>query len=300
MSFERPAESNDPRAMKKLIALAATAALALPAAAADPLTSPLDCRDCAIWNQPEPPVHLYGNSYYVGVSGLASVLIETRDGLILLDGDLPQSVPQIEDNIKALGHDVREVKLILVSHEHFDHVGGIAALKGDSGARVLAGAEAAMALGQGHPTEADPQYGKDDKYPYPRVAGVETVTEGQTLTLGEVTVTAHRTPGHTPGGTSWSWRSCEKGKCLDMVYADSLTAMSTAAGYRFAPVAETFRASIAKVRGLPCDILVTTHPTASGFWKKMEQGSFVDSAGCRTLADKAEAALDRRLAEEAR
>jgi len=269
-------------------------------AAADPLTASLDCRDCAIWNQPEPPVPLYGNSYYVGVAGLASVLIVTKEGLILLDGDLPQSVPLIEDNIKALGHDVREVKLILVSHEHFDHVGGIAALKRDSGARVLAGAEAAMALGQGHPTEADPQYAKDDKYPYPKVAGVETVTDGQTITLGEVTVTAHRTPGHTPGGTSWSWRSCEKGKCLDVVYADSLTAISTASFYRFAPVAETFRASIAKVGALPCDILVTTHPTASGFWKKMEQGSFVDPEGCRTLAAKAEAALDRRLAEEGR
>jgi metallo-beta-lactamase class B len=115
-----------------------------------------------------------------------------------------------------------------------------------------------------------------------------------------VTVTAHRTPGHTPGGTSWSWRSCETGKCLDLVYADSLTSFSTAPGYRFAPVADRFRASIDKVRGLRCDILVTTHPTASGFWKKRESGSFVDPDGCRALADGAEAALDRRLAEEAR
>ena len=285
--------------MKTLILAALASAIALPAAA-DPLTAPLDCKDCAVWNQAEPPVHLYGNAWYVGVIGLSSVLIATKDGLILLDGDLPQSAPLIEENIRALGHDMRDVKLILVSHEHFDHVGGIAALKRDSGARVLAGAEAAKALGQGHPTEADPQYSRDDKYPYPKVTGVETVTDGQTLTLGEVTVTAHRTPGHTPGGTSWSWKACEKGKCLDVVYADSLTAISTAPGYRFAPVAETFRASIAKVRGLPCDILVTTHPAASGFWKKMEQGSFVDAESCRKLADRAEAVLDRRLAEEAR
>jgi metallo-beta-lactamase class B len=85
-----------------------------------------------------------------------------------------------------------------------------------------------------------------------------------------------------------------------MVYADSLTALSTAPGYRFAPLAGTFRASIAKVRTLPCDILVTTHPGASDFWKKAEAGSLVDSNACRDLSDRAEAALDRRLGEEAR
>lgn len=286
--------------MKKAFAALFVAVAVATPALADPLTSPIDCADCAVWNQAEPPVPLYGGSWYVGVAGLSSVLIATKEGLILLDGDLPQSVPLIEANLKALGHDVREVKLILVSHEHFDHVGGVAALQRDSGARVLVGAAAAKALGQGHPTEADPQYKVQDKYPYPKVARVETVEDGQRISLGEVTVTAHRTPGHTPGGTSWSWKSCDNGKCLDMVYADSLTAFSTAANYRFAPVADSFRASIAKVRALPCDILVTTHPSASGFWKKAEKGDLVDPNGCRALADGAEAALDRRLREEAK
>ena len=283
--------------MKTVFAALFAAALAA-SASADPLTAPIECADCGLWNQAEPPVPLSGNSWYVGVAGLSSVLIATRDGLILLDGDLPQSVAPIEANIAALGHDMREVKLILVSHEHFDHVGGVAALQRDSGARVLAGPAAAKALGQGHPTEADPQYQVRDKYPFPKLAGVESVEDGQRISLGEVTVTAHRTPGHTPGGTSWSWRSCDDGKCLDLVYADSLTAFSTAKAYRFAPIADSFRASIAKVRGLPCDILVTTHPTASGFWKKVEKGDLVDPNGCRALADGAEAALDRRLGEE--
>jgi metallo-beta-lactamase class B len=218
--------------------------------------------------------------------------------MILLDGDLPQSVPLIEDSIRSLGHDIREVKLILVSHEHFDHVGGVAALQRDSGARVLAGAAAAKALGQGHPTEADPQYDARDKYPYPKVAHVETVEDGQQIRLGEVTVTAHRTPGHTPGGTSYSWKSCEPGKCLDIVYADSLTAFALSDDFRFAPIADTFRASIDRIRNLPCDILVTTHPGMSDFWRKNDKRDFVDPNGCRALADGAEAALDRRLAEE--
>lgn len=283
------------RYLASFVALLGIAAAA--PASVDLLTAPIRCEDCAVWNQAEPPVHLYGNSYYVGVAGLSSVLIVTQDGLILLDGDMPQSVPLLEANIKSLGHDVREVKLILVSHEHFDHVGGVAALQRDSGARVLAGAAAAKALGQGHPTESDPQYQANDKYPYPKVAHVEIVEDGQQVSLGDVTVTAHRTPGHTPGGTSWSWKSCEGGKCLGMVYADSLTAFGFK-GYRFTPVAETFRASIATVRNLPCDILVTTHPSASGFWKKAEKGDLVDPTACKALADGAEAALDRRLTDE--
>ena len=269
--------------------------LAAPALAQDPLTAPIDCDDCAKWNEAARPVPLYGNSTYVGVGGLSSVLVATEKGLILFDGDLTQSAPLIEANIRSLGYRIENIKYILVSHEHFDHVAGVAALKRDSGATVLAGAEAAKALGQGHATATDPQ--SNDRG-YPAVAGVETVTDGQTISLGDVTVTAHRTPGHTPGGTSWSWKSCEKGKCLDMVYADSLTAFSTAPGYRFTPVAQSFKASIAKVRALPCDLLVTTHPGASNFWQRAEKGSLIAPDACRTLADRAEAALDKRLADE--
>ncbi len=266
------------------------------ALAQDPLTAPIECDNCTQWNEAAKPVHLYGNAFYVGVAGLSSVLIATGQGLILIDGDMPQSVPLIEANIRSLGYRVEDIKYILVSHEHFDHVGGVAALKRDSGARVFAGAAAAEALGQGHPTPADAQ---SDTHPYPPVAGVETVKDGQKLTLGAVTVTAHRTPGHTPGSTSWSWKSCEQGRCLDIVYSDSLTAISTVVGYRFNPVKRSFKASIAKIRALPCDLLVTTHPGASDFWQRTEKGALIDAQACKTLADGAEKTLDRRLGEEA-
>src|SRR5579859_3330645 len=120
--LHRVIAGENPAMKKAFAALFVAVAVATPALA-DPLTMPIDCADCAVWNQAEPPVPLYGGSWYVGVAGLSSVLIATKEGLILLDGDLPQSVPLIEANLKALGHDVREVKLILVSHEHFDHVG---------------------------------------------------------------------------------------------------------------------------------------------------------------------------------
>jgi len=228
---------------------------------------------------------------------LSSVLIASPAGLVLIDGDLPQSAPLIEANIVKLGYKVADIKLILVSHEHFDHIGGVAALQHDSGARVLAGAEAARALKMGHPTPADPQYEPDDPYHFPGVPMAETVEDGQVVQLGGLAITAHRTPGHTPGGTSWSWQSCVEGKCLNLVYADSLTAMSTN-GFRFNTIASSFHASIAKVRGLPCDILVSTHPGASSFWQRVESHALIDPNACRVYADSAERNLDKRLAEE--
>ena len=141
--------------MKMFFGFLLAASLAAPALA-DPLVAPINCADCKEWNQPRLPVHLHGNSYYVGVAGMASVAIVTKDGIILIDGDLPQSAALIEKNLQVLHHDIHDVKLILVSHEHFDHVGGVAALQWDSGARVLAGPAAAKALGMGHPTEGRP------------------------------------------------------------------------------------------------------------------------------------------------
>ena len=257
----------------------------------------LPCEDCARWNEARDPVRLYGESWYVGVAGLASVLIASKEGLVLIDGDLPQSAPLIEANIAKLGFKVTDIKLILVSHEHFDHAGGVAALQHDSGARVLAGAEAAKALKMGHPTEADPQYRPDDPYHFSVVKSVEAVEDGQVVRLGNLAIAAHRTPGHTPGGTSWSWQSCEEGKCLNLVYADSLTAVTTN-GYHFTQVAASFRASIAKVSDLPCDILISTHPSASSFWQRVESHQLIDSNACRAYADTAERNLDKRLAEE--
>jgi metallo-beta-lactamase class B len=267
------------------------------APAAETLTASINCGDCARWNEARDPVRLYGESWYVGVGGLSSVLIASQDGLVLIDGDLPQSAPLIEANIAKLGLKVADIKVILVSHEHFDHVGGVAAVQKDSGARVLAGAEAAKALTRGHPTEADPQYQPNDPFHFPAVKTVETVQDGQVLRLGNLAITAHRTPGHTPGSTSWSWQSCDEGKCLNLVYADSLTAVTTN-GYRFSSIASSYRASIAKVRDLPCDILISTHPSASSFWERVEKHALIDPNACRAYADNAERNLDRRLAEE--
>jgi metallo-beta-lactamase class B len=255
------------------------------------------------------PFRLFGNTYYVGVDDLSSVLITSDAGLILLDGGYPQTAGEIDDHIRALGFRTEDVRLILSSHTHFDHAGGIAALQRKSGATVAASALNARALEQGHPVEDDPQYnGPGDAFP--RVPNVRVVADGETLHVGDLAVTAHLTPGHTPGGTTWTWRSCEDARCLDIVYADSLNAVSLP-GFRFTggpghpSIVESFRRSIATVGALPCDILVTVHPEFADVMGKLDRraknpGSnpFIDPQACRTYAAKAAQGLDRRIAEE--
>jgi len=251
---------------------------------------------------------MFGNVYYVGVAGLSSVLITSDQGHLLLDGGLPQSAASIDRNIRALGFRTEDVKLILASHEHFDHVGGIAALQRASGAVVAASAAAARALRQGEPNPDDPQYGfGHDARKFPVVATVRVVADGETLHVGPLAVTAHATPGHTPGSTTWSWRSCEGARCLDVVYADSLNAVSTDE-FRFtdhAGLVERFRTSIATVRNLPGDVWIAVHPGFAGVADKLDERKahpksepFIDPAGFRRYADNALRALEKRVQQE--
>ena len=292
--------------------LMAAACLALSAAPQErppvKADAPIACSACAEWNAPREPFRVFGNTYYVGVGGLSSVLIASDEGHVLLDGALPQSAPQIAASIGALGFDVRDIRLIAASHEHFDHVGGIAALQRATGAVVVSSHAGARALQQGEPTPEDPQYafGRAANG-YPPVATVRVVEDGETLRVGGIALTAHLTPGHTPGSTTWTWRSCEGTRCLDMVYADSLNPVS-APGFRFSrdlARVDAFRASIAKVRALPCDVLLAVHPgfaDLDGKRRRRQEGMqpdpFIDRGACRAYADAASASLARRLQGE--
>lgn len=262
----------------------------------------IDRRD---WNAPQKPFRIYGNTWYVGPLGLSSILLDTGQGLALFDGDLPESAPLIEANIRTLGFHVRDIKWILNSHAHADHAGGIAALQRDSGAQVLASAAGARQMALGGADRDDPQYG--DVPDYPPVRHVRVVRDGEVVRLGGVAITAHYTPGHTPGSTAWTWPSCAGGRCLRMAYADSLTPIS-APGFRFSDDPRrvaAFRQAIATVAALPCDILLTPHPDASGFWQKVarrtstsDAAPLIDTGGCRAYAATAAKELGARLAQE--
>ena len=280
------------------------------AKAADPLTQPIVYGDTEQWNRPHAPQRIYGETYYVGVAGLSSVLIHTDDGLILIDGDLPQSAPLIEANIAKLGFKLTDVKYVLNSHAHNDHAGGIAALVRDSGATAVASPSGAKALRQGRLVADDPQAADAKTASFPAVARVRNIGDGEILRLGNTAITAHFTPGHTPGSTSWTWKSCENGRCLDVVYADSLTSISSQ-GFHFLADAShgdltaSFRKSIQTVANLPCDILISAHPDASGTDERLaklavqrDPNPMIDKQACRRYAAKYEKMLDQRIAKE--
>jgi metallo-beta-lactamase class B len=271
---------------------------------------PMVCDSCDEWNGRHEPFRVFGNTYYVGVAGLSAVLLTSEAGHILLDGGLPQSAPLIDANIRKLGFNLKDVRLLLTSHEHYDHVGGVASLQRASGAEVAASAAAADALKSGMPTKEDPQYLLGREFAYPPVKNVRVIVEGETLRVGDLSITAVFTPGHTPGGTSWTWRSCEGARCLNMVYADSLNAVS-ATEYKFSEhkaYTDRFRRSMAAVQTLPCDILLSVHPDNSRMWDKVRQRQatdgaadpFVDTNACRAYADRASQSLDQRLQDEAK
>jgi metallo-beta-lactamase class B len=279
-----------------------------PAFKADP---PKKCDSCDEWSKPQEPFRVFGNTYFVGTAGLGTVLVTSEKGHVLLDGGLPQSAPLIDASIRKLGFRTEDVRLIVNSHAHYDHAGGIGALQRASGAMVAASASGAAAIEMGGAPADDPQYGfGEEANRFPRATKVRVVADGETLKVGDLAVTAHLTPGHTPGSTTWTWRSCEGPRCLDVVYADSLNAVS-APGFRFTgdathPSREaSFRKSIATVGALPCDILLTVHPSFADLAGKLrrlqEQPAsepFVDPAGCRAYADGASKRLDLRVAEE--
>ncbi len=259
-----------------------------------------DCPSCAEWNQQSRPLHLFGNTYYVGTRGLASVLIASRDGHILIDGGLPDTAPLILQNIRALGFRASDIRIIVNSHEHFDHAGGIAALQQVSGARVLASPDAAPVLGGEAPGQNDPQHAI--ALPLPAAASVEVVQPGDVVRLGSLALTMHPTGGHTPGGTSWTWQSCEGERCLRFVYADSQTPVS-ADDFRFSDnpqVTAAFRAGQQLLEQLPCDVLITPHPGASQFWQRMETApeGLIDTTACIRYAAAAREQMRRRLERE--
>jgi metallo-beta-lactamase class B len=226
--------------------------------------SPKNCSECAAWNRPHAPIHVFGNTWWVGVDGLSVVAIDTGAGVILLDGALPQSVPLVKASLASVGLKLSDVKLIASSHTHFDHAGGIAELQKETGATVLASKRSSEALRAGCPNSDDPQAAFGCKANgFPPVTGpIRIIGDGEVVKLGNVELSAHLTPGHTPGSTTWTWKSCEGKRCLDIVYADSLNPVS-ADGFQFRPIASAFRVSIAKVASMPCDVLLSAHPDAS-------------------------------------
>jgi len=307
----RPSASRGPRQLAWWLALIGSSAVAHAVAA--PLVSdpPHACEWCEGWNKPRAPFHVYGNTWYVGTDGLGSILITSPKGHILIDGGLTQSATLIAANIRAAGFKLEDVKLILNSHTHYDHAGGIAALQRVSHAQVAASPASKRALERGGAMADDPQFAfGTEANAFPPLRHVRAVADGETLHVGDLAITAHFTPGHTPGGTSWSWRECEDARCLDLVYADSLNSVS-APGFRFSGDAThpsrvpAFEHSIAVIEQLPCDLLLAPHPVMIDLdaklarWKENPAvNPLIDAGACKAYAAGGRERLAKRIAEE--
>lgn len=243
------------------------------------------------WRAPVPPRHLFANVNYVGAIGVSSFLITTPEGHILIDTGFEDTVPIIQKGVEQLGFKLTDIKLILSSHAHIDHVAGHASMKKLTGARVVASAGDARALESG---------GDDDYIQWPKASVVyppvkvdRIVADGERVTLGGTTLTAHLTPGHTRGATTWTMEVTDGTQVRHVVFFSSATIN---AGTRlvnnplFPDFVEQFEATFAKLKSLPCDIFFAPHGDQFGMTAKfarLEKGGkenpFVDPAGWQRL-----------------
>jgi metallo-beta-lactamase class B len=218
-------------------------------------------------NEPVEPFRIVGNIYYVGASDITSFLITNPGGHILLDGGLVETAPMIRDNIRKLGFRVEDVKYLLNSHAHLDHAGGLAQLKEWTGAQFVASREDGAQIARGG--RRDPMWG--DRLTFPPVKPDRIVGDGETVISGETIMTAHLTPGHTKGCTTWTTDAEEDGHRYHVVFLCS----TSAPGYKlvnnpnYPNIVDDYRQTFAYLKTLPCDVFLGAH------------GSFFDLDGNR-------------------
>ncbi|HWP84155.1 MAG TPA: subclass B3 metallo-beta-lactamase [Terriglobia bacterium] len=245
------------------------------------------------------PFRMIGNLYYVGLSNNTSFLITTPEGHFLIDAIYETAVPQIRKNIEDLGFNIRDVKYVLNAHAHSDHVDGLAAMKEATGGLVPvmdgdvpvieAGGEAAR------PARWKPV--KPDRI----------LHDGDTITLGGVTMTAHKTAGHTKGCTTWTTTIEDGGRKYNAVFICSMNSSNVGnliGNANYPNIAEDFAAAFAKLKAMPCEVFTVSHTAMFNMMDKMQKLSaggpnpFIDPQGCKKYIDDSERAYLDKLAKE--
>jgi len=275
------------------------AGLALTALA---IAGPAAAQRPAAWTQPYAPFRIIDNIYYVGTAGLSSFLITDRQGHILIDGGLPESAPIIQDNIRKLGFRLDEVKVIVNSHAHFDHSGGLAQLKKDTGA-VLVSSE-----GDKGALESGKYLGSEDvrAYDAPPVKVDQVIKDGQIIGVGEISLAARLTPGHTKGCTTWLTpvRDGPNERLVAFFCSASVAANRLAPNPQYPGIVEDYQATFAKARTIGADVFLAPHPDQfdlAAKRAKMGEGKpnpFVDKAELARRIDAFEADFKVQLARQ--
>ncbi|EIZ81357.1 beta-lactamase-like protein [Novosphingobium sp. Rr 2-17] len=256
------------------------------------------------WTDPAPPAQIWGNTWYVGTCGISVLLVtgevDGRPAHVLVDGGPAAAAPLVLANIRKLGFDPKDVRWIVATHEHDDHAGALAALKRATGAKMAALAAQKAVMETGKPSAEDPQAG--DLTAIAPVHVDRVLKDGDSVIVGKIVLTAHATPVHAPGSTSWTWQSCDAAfTCRMIAYADSASTIS-ANGYRFTDHPQriaAIRMGLPHMAALPCDILLTPHPRQSDMMERFAGTKpLVDANACRAYAKTADANLAARLAKE--
>ena len=252
------------------------------------------------WNQPVTPYRIIGNVYYVGASEVTSFLIVTPKGHILLDSGFSETVAQIKQNIGALGFRLEDVKILINSHAHYDHAGGLAELKELTGAKLMASEADAALLANGG--KGDFHFG--DRLSYAPVKADRILRDGDTIELGGVKMTAHLTPGHTKGCTTWTMKVKEGLKLYDIVFVGS----TSVPGYKlvdsptYPAIAADYARTFRILKRLPCDVFLASHGSFFSMQEKAERKAgqpkanpFVDPRGYRSFVAQTERAFAAQL-----
>jgi metallo-beta-lactamase class B len=240
------------------------------------------------WDEPFPPYRILGNVYYVGTKGLATFLINTSEGNILINSDFERNVPMIRASVEKLGFRFRDTKILLGSHAHNDHMEGDAMVKELTGARVMAMAEDVPALQRMRPG--------DKPHPIDRV-----LHDGEQVTLGSTTLVAHLTPGHTKGCTTWTMKVEDSGKTYDVVIVGSVNVNQ---GYvlvgnkRYPQTANDYVRTFKILQSLPVDVFLGAHGDYYGMeakYARMNTGGpnpFIDPAGYHAYLSERQSAFE--------
>lgn len=251
------------------------------------------------WTEPFPPHRMIGNIYYVGSQGLASYLITTSSGHILINSNLKGSTSLIRDAVEKLGFHFGDVKILLISHAHFDHDGASAEIRKLTGAKymVMDGDVGVVESGG----KNDFQYGNDGADLYPASKVDRVLHDGDEVRLGDTVLTAHKTAGHTRGCTTWSLRMTDAGKTYDVVIVGS---PNVNPGYKlvnnsvYPEIADDYKRGFRVLKSLPCDVFLGAHGGYYGMeakYARLNAGGanpYIDPEGYKAyVADREQAFL---------
>ena len=261
------------------------------------------------WTNPFPPYRIIGNIYYVGSQGLASYLITTPQGNILINSNLEKSVPMIRENVEKLGFRFSDTKILLISHAHWDHCAGSAAVKELTGAKYMVMDADVPAIEDGGKIN----FGRDSKYSdsggsqYQPAKVDRVLHDGDQVKLGDTVLTAHLTPGHTKGTTTWTMKVADGGKTYNVVIVGS---PNVNPGYKlvnnvlYPQIASDYERMFRVLKSLPCDIFLGAHGDYYGMeakYARMKDGGpnpFIDSEGYRNYIAEREQAFRAELAKQ--